>query len=109
MHYIFSSIFCKDHFRKAGQSKVDVEKAKRVVKRNSAKNCASICLNDTVYSTASQDYKCVSFDVCQVSADVKDGVYCSFYNYSTSTDPDVVLETAPECDHYTSMKSFFFY
>ncbi len=96
-----------DHFKKAGESKVDIQKAKRVMKSHSARNCAFICLNDTVY-TQGEDYKCVSFDVCQVSDNKKDGVFCSFYNSSTSTDPDVIVESAPECDHYSSKFTFHF-
>jgi hypothetical protein len=62
-------------------------------------------LNESVYNQY-LDYKCVSFDYC---TDPKGGFICSLYNYSTTTDKDVVLESAPECDHYSSKIRLFFY
>jgi hypothetical protein len=90
----------KDHFKKFGHPKIDVNKALRVIETNSASNCAKVCLNDSVYDVF--NYKCLSFDYCK---DKKKHV-CSFYNQSLLTDQAIEVnnDSAITCNHYSSKK-----
>lgn len=76
-----------------------MQKIKHGIQGNSPETCAEICLSDSQYNLP-LDYKCMSFDVCPQSIG---GFMCSFYNYSLTTDPQVVSDNMPECDHYSSI------
>ncbi len=80
-----------------GKVQCDAAKAKFKLESSSAENCAYVCLNSSVIN--SDSFKCLSFDYC---VDTK---LCAFYSFSHLTDPSVVTQTAPFCDHYSSKKS----
>ena len=88
------------HFKKFGYAKIDINKAQRAIESNSAKSCAKICLNESVYDVF--NYKCLSFDYCPYKD--KNHHICSFYNQSLITDPalQVANESAVTCSHYSS-------
>ena len=93
------NLFFAAHFNKLGQVKCDTSKAKYQISSVSAENCAFVCLNSSI--VFSDTYKCLSFDFCS------DSNKCAFYSFSHLTDPNVITETAPLCDHYSS-KTFIF-
>ncbi|CAF0709535.1 unnamed protein product [Brachionus calyciflorus] len=92
-----------NHFNKNGKAKVDFMKIKHGAQGYSAETCAQICISDAQY-TVPLDYKCFSFDVC---VQPSGGVFCSFYNYTLTTDPAVVSDDKPECDHYAKTTENF--
>ena len=59
---------------------------------SSAEDCASFCLNATTFD--SKPFKCLSFDYCPMQQ------ICSFYS-STDTDPSVISESSPVCEHHS--------
>jgi hypothetical protein len=64
------------------------------VTSSSAENCSSFCLNTKTFD--SKPFKCLSFDYCPMQES------CIFYT-SMVTDPSVISQSAPVCEHY-SMK-----
>jgi hypothetical protein len=86
-------------FVKKDSSKVDLNKVKKGVLVNSLEDCAQACLSESQYEVLS--FKCLSFDFCKNPSDL--GFICSLYNASVFTDPDVIVESAPSCDHYSSI------
>lgn len=84
------------------KSRIDVSHAKHKIKASSSDKCAEMCLSN---SLGIEGFKCLSFDVCKdpnAEADTIDDRICSFYNASFISDPSVVLDSQPECDHYAS-------
>lgn len=62
-----------------------------------AESCAVACY----YLTDLEDKKsCISYDVCPDPSNANT-VKCSFYT-TGDTDPSLILNTQPECDHFTS-------
>ncbi len=64
---------------------------------NSAEECATVCLDSSIIR--SDSYMCLSFDYSSESK------MCALYS-SHLSDAGVRNETAPMCDHYSSMKLF---
>ena len=89
--------------------KIDTNKIKVKLETDSSDKCADICLNKNEIQKLSKDSKfiCRSFDSCKPEG--KNTVICSFYNNSTQTDPDLILNTAEECSHYSSYKFLNFW
>ena len=83
------------------QTRIDPEKVKYKFKVDSPTKCASLCNSKTDMSSITQnnDFRCRSFDYCSESGTTN--YYCSFYD-SIITDPDIVSQNAPTCDHYSS-------
>lgn len=71
---------------------------------DSPSKCASVCLDKSVIQnlTGNQDFICRSFDFCPDSSSAQT-FFCNFYDLTIS-DPDITLESAPACEHYSSYK-----
>lgn len=102
--FLKSKYFFQDHFRKQQQVKVNLNSSPFKLPSAGPENCALMCLNDS--SLNSNYYRCLSFDLCK-NPDTSSAspFVCSFYNSSFVTDPSVILDTEPLCDHYSSKKS----
>lgn len=83
-----------DHFQKKNQVKVNLQLSTYKIKTSSAEACAKFCLDTSVID--SDAFKCLSFDYCAS----QEG--CSFYNFTLTTDPSIITESSPNCDHYSS-------
>ncbi len=93
-----------DHFRKGSKVRVLLnEQNKFKLEATTPEKCAIICLNDSVLKT--NYYRCLSFDFCPTNTKK---FMCSFYNSTFETDPSLISDSQPECDHYSSMKYLFF-
>jgi hypothetical protein len=92
----------KDQFKKLDGSRVDLNKVAKKYPVDSPSKCAHLCANlfEVQALEANNDFACRSFDYCKDPN--SDGYVCSFYNNSTLTDPSVIIESAPMCDHYAS-------
>lgn len=82
-------------------TKIDISKTKYTFRVDSPEKCASICLNkdDMKALTNNQEFQCKSFDFCSDSS--PSDFICSFYG-QTISDQDVIVQTAPACQHYSS-------
>lgn len=99
-----------DHFRKMSQSSpVNLNAVQNKVVSSSPEDCAFKCLNDSSGSSPGS-YKCLSFDVCRnpVGGPSTSSYVCAFYDRSFVTDPSVILEGQPSCDHYSSLLQTFY-
>lgn len=65
---------------------------------SSAEICANYCLNMSSFNSLA--FQCLSFDYCGSKQ------ACVFYNFSLSTDPNVIIESSDSCDHYSSFFIF---
>ena len=83
-------------------SPVNLNAVQNKVVSSSAEDCAHKCLTDSGNSQTS--YKCLSFDVCRnpVGGPGASSFVCAFYDRSFVTDPTVILDGQPDCDHYSS-------
>lgn len=93
--------FSKDHFRKIENSRIDQTKVRYKSLVDSPAKCASVCLDkyEIRNLTGNRDFTCRSFDYCPTST--SNIFLCSFYDLTIS-DPDLTLESAPACEHYSS-------
>lgn len=87
--------FLKDHYQKKEKNRIDIELAQYKVASSSAETCAQYCLTSS--ATDSNVFKCLSFDFCPTQQ------ACVFYNFTLTTDPSVISQSSPECDHYSSI------
>ena len=86
------NFFLKEHFTKdKNPVNVNLMLANVKLTSTSAEYCASFCLNTTTFD--SKPFKCLSFDYCPMQAS------CVFYT-SKDTDPSVISQSAPVCEHY---------
>lgn len=87
-------------------SPVNLNAVQNKVVSSSPEDCAFKCLNDSSGSS----YKCLSFDVCRnpVGGPSTSSYVCAFYDRSFVTDPSVILEGQPSCDHYSSLLQTFY-
>lgn len=102
----------KYHFKRTDSVRIDVNKIKVKLETDSPDKCADICLQKNDMQKLAKDNKfiCRSFDACRKSMDgpsSSNNVICSFYDNSTLTDPDLVLDNAPECFHHSKVSQYF--
>lgn len=90
-------------------SPVNLNAVQNKVVSSSPEDCAFKCLNDSSGSSPNS-YKCLSFDVCRnpVGGPSTSSYVCAFYDRSFVTDPSVILEGQPSCDHYSSLLQTFY-
>ena len=79
--------------------KVNLQSSLYKIKTSSAEACAKFCLDTSVLD--SDAFKCLSFDYCASEE------ACSFYNFTLTTDPSIISESSPLCDHYSSLEFDF--